>query len=37
MDYGTPDDNIFAMAEVVERYRRSGIVGPIVKTTNRRF
>jgi uroporphyrinogen-III decarboxylase len=24
MDYGTPDDNIFAMAEVVERYRRVG-------------
>lgn len=24
MDYGTPDDNIFAMAEVVERYRRFG-------------
>lgn len=24
MDYGTPDDNIFAMFEVVERYRRYG-------------
>jgi hypothetical protein len=24
MDYGTPDDNIFAVAEVVERYRRYG-------------
>jgi hypothetical protein len=24
MDYGTPDENIFAMAEVVERYRRLG-------------
>ena len=24
MDYGTPDENIFAMAEVVERYRRYG-------------
>lgn len=24
MDYGTPDDNIFAMAEVVERYRHYG-------------
>jgi hypothetical protein len=24
MDYGTPDDNIFAMYEVVERYRRYG-------------
>ena len=24
MDYGTPDDNIFAMAEVVKRYRRYG-------------
>jgi uroporphyrinogen-III decarboxylase len=24
MDYGTPDDNIFAMFEVVERYRRHG-------------
>ncbi len=24
MDYGTPDDNIFAMAEVVERFRRYG-------------
>ena len=24
MDYGTPDDNIFAMAEVVERFRRAG-------------
>lgn len=24
MDYGTPDDNIWAVAEVVERYRRSG-------------
>jgi uroporphyrinogen-III decarboxylase len=24
MDYGTPDDNIFAMSEVVERYRRNG-------------
>jgi len=24
MDYGTPDDNIFAMFEVVQRYRRYG-------------
>jgi hypothetical protein len=24
MDYGTPDENIFAMAQVVERYRRYG-------------
>lgn len=24
MDYGTPDDNIFAVAEVVQRYRRYG-------------
>jgi hypothetical protein len=24
MDYGTPDDNIFAVCEVVERYRRYG-------------
>lgn len=24
MDFGTPDDNIFAVAEVVERYRRAG-------------
>ena len=24
MDYGTPDDNIFAMFEVMERYRRTG-------------
>lgn len=24
MDYGTPDDNIWAVAEVVERYRRYG-------------
>ena len=24
MDYGTPDDNLFAMYEVVERYRRYG-------------
>ncbi|NIN65143.1 MAG: hypothetical protein GTO63_10675 [Anaerolineae bacterium] len=24
MDYGTPDDNIFAMFEMVERYRRYG-------------
>ena len=24
MDHGTPDDNIFAMFEVVERYRRAG-------------
>ncbi|MEZ4770476.1 MAG: hypothetical protein R2844_18865 [Caldilineales bacterium] len=24
MDYGTPDENIFAMAEVVERFRRAG-------------
>jgi hypothetical protein len=24
MDYGTPDDNIFAVAEVVERYRWYG-------------
>jgi len=24
MDYGTPDDNIFAMYEVIERYRRYG-------------
>ena len=24
MDYGTPDDNIFAMFEVVERFRRAG-------------
>ena len=24
MDYGTPDDNIFAVYEVVERYRRYG-------------
>jgi hypothetical protein len=24
MDYGTPDENIFAMAEVVERFRRYG-------------
>jgi len=24
MDYGTSDDNIFAMAEVVERFRRAG-------------
>ncbi len=24
MDYGTPDDNLFAMFEVVERYRRYG-------------
>jgi hypothetical protein len=24
MDYGTPDDNIWAMFEVVERYRRYG-------------
>jgi len=23
MDHGTPDENIFAMAEVVERYRRN--------------
>ena len=25
MDHGTPDDNIFAMAEVVERYRGYGV------------
>ncbi|HIC89413.1 MAG TPA: hypothetical protein EYP04_08425 [Anaerolineae bacterium] len=25
MDYGTPDDNIFAMFEVIQRYRRSGV------------
>lgn len=24
MDFGTPDDNIFALAEVVERFRRAG-------------
>lgn len=24
MDYGTPDDNLFAMFGVVERYRRYG-------------
>ena len=24
MDYGTPDDNLFAVNEVVERYRRYG-------------
>jgi uroporphyrinogen-III decarboxylase len=24
MDYGTPDDNIFAMVEVVQRYRHYG-------------
>ena len=24
MDYGTPDDNIFAMFEVIQRYRRHG-------------
>ncbi len=24
MDYGTPDDNIFAMSEVVEKYRKYG-------------
>jgi hypothetical protein len=24
MDYGTPDDNIFAMFEVVQRYRTYG-------------
>lgn len=24
MDFGTPDDNIFAMAEIVERFRRAG-------------
>ncbi|HSR33605.1 MAG TPA: hypothetical protein VLY63_23810 [Anaerolineae bacterium] len=24
MDYGTPDDNLFAMFEVVQHYRRSG-------------
>jgi uroporphyrinogen-III decarboxylase len=24
MDYGTPDENLFAMYEVVERYRRAG-------------
>ena len=24
MDYGTPDENIFAMAQVVERYRHFG-------------
>lgn len=24
MDYGTPDDNIFAMFEVVQRYRGYG-------------
>ena len=24
MDYGTPDDNIFAMFEVVDGYRRAG-------------
>jgi len=24
MDYGTPDDNIFAVFEVVQRYRRYG-------------
>jgi hypothetical protein len=24
MDHGTPDDNIFALYEVVERYRRYG-------------
>lgn len=24
MDYGTPDDNLFAVAEVVDRYRRYG-------------
>ena len=24
MDYGMPDDNIFAMYEVVERHRRAG-------------
>ena len=24
MDYGTPDDNIFAMMEILERYRRYG-------------
>ena len=24
MDYGTPDDNIFAVYEVLERYRRYG-------------
>jgi len=24
MDYGTPDDNLFAVYEVIERYRRYG-------------
>jgi hypothetical protein len=24
MDYGTPDDNIFAVYEIVERYRHYG-------------
>jgi hypothetical protein len=24
MDYGTPDDNLWAMFEVVQRYRRYG-------------
>jgi hypothetical protein len=24
IDYGTPDENIFAIVEVVERYRRFG-------------
>ena len=25
MDYGTPDENLFAVYEVVERYRRRGV------------
>jgi hypothetical protein len=24
LDYGTPDDNLFAMFEVIQRYRRYG-------------